>query len=456
MPGWDWCIGSRRHSNWFDEGEEPIYWLNGAAGMGKTTIALSVSHRLLSNRQFLVGRFFCSREYVYQENSGNIFSTIARQLASCNQDFQNILVEVLARDTYVGSTLTHEQFQRLIVKPLQKLNRFTTVILVLDAIDEFTASDLQRRSFWLFSNTFILHSDLRLYYHQRLEEIRIAKQVVPASWPSEELIEKLVEQAAELFIFAVTVCKYLDSRGDARRRLEHITSLAKGEYENALSVDMLYTEVLSGALRKIPDARDRQDFARVLTSVMLAQEPLTINALEKLLDISLRLYTTSFTMFIPSFPYLTNLVHYPPTWCIPFTHLSQLERHISKALRYAIFYWADHFSFVVLDELRQQGNPLLERLREFEITRLMFWFECICLIDAAESVLGILMDGVHSLKSQSLLPIETFLHINQLFGSLGKYTMQQMNSFRFSGAYSQGIYISVLSNVPPTRDLIVS
>ncbi|KAE9395068.1 hypothetical protein BT96DRAFT_826794, partial [Gymnopus androsaceus JB14] len=114
-----------------------IYWLNGAAGMGKTTIALSVAHRLLSDSQLLMATFFCSRDSVDRKNPGLIFPTLACQLASWNKDYHDALVDILARHPYIGAALPHEQVQRLIVEPLQKITPSLTVALVLDALDEY-------------------------------------------------------------------------------------------------------------------------------------------------------------------------------------------------------------------------------------------------------------------------------------------------------------------------------
>ncbi|KAJ3799070.1 hypothetical protein GGU11DRAFT_722267 [Lentinula aff. detonsa] len=552
----DQCLDGTRVSvlddiqRWFDKGEEQIYWLNGAAGMGKTTIALSVAHRLHSNPQLLLATFFCSRESVDRKNPGLIFPTIACQLASWNHEFQDILVEVLAHYPYVGSALPHEQFQKLIVEPLEKLNPPTTVALVIDALDEcdgerasekillallqhvhstpslkvfvscrpaayvedLLSSGEHRRMFKLHHvPTGIVNDDLRLYYRQRLEGIRVAKKLGSTDWLTEELIEKLVVQAAGLFIFAVTVCKYIDSRGDARRQLEHITSLTKGKYDNALSIDMLYTEVLSAALQKIPDSRDRRDFARILASVVHAQQPLTINALGQLLGLEPSivydlLRDVHSILFVPnefgalsdevvhifhaSFPdYMTarNRVgeEVPSIYINSQSHqlemslcclrclnrelkrilpLSKdpspldtdqchllLQTHISKALSYAIIYWADHFSSTVPDKLRDEGDPLLEELQQFAGGKLLFWFECICLLNASEIVIRILVKGKNALMS--LLSARGFHKHPTL--QLLEDAYHAANEFFpiLQAAYAKHIYLTFLLFLPQETSL---
>lgn len=477
--------------NWFDTGEEQIYWLNGAAGMGKTTIALSVAHRLLLNSQLLMGTFFCSRDSVDRKNSSLIFPTLACQLAGWNNDFHDALVDILSRHPYIGAALPHEQIQRLIVEPLQKIGPSPTVALVLDALDEcdgerasekillallqhvqmvpslkvfvscrpaayveaLLSSGEHRRMFKLHHvPPNIVNSDLRLFYNRQLEDIRTAKKLGTEDWPPAELVEKLVQQAAGLFIFAVTVCKYISSRGDARRRLEYIANLSKDDHKDALSVDMLYTEVLSAALEKIPDDHDRRDFARVLTSVMLVQEPLTVDALGQLLTIEsvviydllcdvhsilsvpdevgtlagevVHTFHASFPDYmtthdragdkVPSVYIASNEHHLELVLCclkcmnrelkciLPFSKRSfsnsevkasgfLVEKHISKALRYAALYWSDHLSSVLPGDL--SGHPVLEELQQFANVKLLFWLECISLLEASGSSIESLIKG---------------------------------------------------------------
>ncbi|KAJ3715455.1 hypothetical protein C8R42DRAFT_220828 [Lentinula raphanica] len=500
----DQCLDGTRVSvlddiqTWFKEGNEQVYWLNGAAGMGKTTIALSIAHRLGSDQDLLFASFFCSRDSADRKNPTSIFPTIAYQLASWSQEFQDALVETIARLPYLVSALPHEQFQRLIMDPLKSLNTPTPIAIVIDALDECEGERTSEnfllailRHIHLISSLKVLvscrpaayvenllssgdhrrmlklhhvpreivNNDLRLYYRHRLKEIWAAKKLDWADHSLDGLVQKLVEQAGGLFIVAVTVCKYIDSRGDVRRKLEHVTSLYKGEHDSALSIDMLYTEVLSAALKKIPESQDRRDFARVLAYVVHAQQPLTMNALGQLLDIKpsnindllrdvhsillvpddLEAFSNEFKVHTlhASFPdYLvacdrvglrelyvpSSLHHTDMTLCClrclnralkritPYsdslpsagdTSSHPLQADISEALRYAIIYWADHFWSVSSDDLRdrEEGDLLLHELLQFTSKKLLFWFECICLLDASALVVKVLLNGKMSLTS---------------------------------------------------------
>ena len=63
-----------------DFDRSPIYWLNGLAGTGKTTITQTIAERVFANGQ-LGASFFCSRDFLDRSNLQFIFPTLAVQLA---------------------------------------------------------------------------------------------------------------------------------------------------------------------------------------------------------------------------------------------------------------------------------------------------------------------------------------------------------------------------------------
>jgi hypothetical protein len=55
-----------------DPSRPPIYWLNGLAGTGKSTIAQTIAERMFADRR-LGGSFFCSRDSADRSNLQLIF-----------------------------------------------------------------------------------------------------------------------------------------------------------------------------------------------------------------------------------------------------------------------------------------------------------------------------------------------------------------------------------------------
>ena len=66
---------------WLDDSDgPPVYWLNGMAGTGKSTIADSL-YRAARQADIPVAGFFCSRDYESARKTLHIFSSLAHQLA---------------------------------------------------------------------------------------------------------------------------------------------------------------------------------------------------------------------------------------------------------------------------------------------------------------------------------------------------------------------------------------
>ena len=75
----------------------PVYWLNGLAGTGKSTIARTVAERMFAQGR-LGASFFCSRDFEDRSNLRLIFPTIATQLARRYPEFRSIFVPLVQSD----------------------------------------------------------------------------------------------------------------------------------------------------------------------------------------------------------------------------------------------------------------------------------------------------------------------------------------------------------------------
>ncbi|KAF8675716.1 WD40 repeat-like protein [Rhizoctonia solani] len=120
-----------------DQNKPSVYWMNGMAGTGKTTIAYTFS-RCLENRGALGASFFCTRTSEECQNVGRIIPTIAYQLAQCSPAFRSALLEVLEQQPNIKSQSIDRQCERLIKEPLSRLkNKMTKgLVVVIDALDE--------------------------------------------------------------------------------------------------------------------------------------------------------------------------------------------------------------------------------------------------------------------------------------------------------------------------------
>ncbi|KAF8601236.1 hypothetical protein BDV93DRAFT_585628, partial [Ceratobasidium sp. AG-I] len=116
---------------------ENIYWLNGMAGTGKTTIAYSFCDQLKSSLA-LAASFFCSRQVKECRDVNLILPTLAYQLARFSRPFQHHLSKAIEKDPDIHTRKIPEQFQKLIVEPLLKSKDTIPLdlVVVIDALDE--------------------------------------------------------------------------------------------------------------------------------------------------------------------------------------------------------------------------------------------------------------------------------------------------------------------------------
>jgi WD40 repeat protein len=317
-----------------DAGDTSIYWLNGMAGTGKTTIAFTFS-QFLDNIEILGSSFFCSHLDTDSSNADLIFPTLAYELARHSTAASTALLNALEEDPNVGHKSMRDQFLNLIVTPTKAASEGVStpprpLIIVIDALDEcanqndvrdvltiirqyspilplkfFITSRPERQIQNVFRqegtsrySKFILHeiekdvvsADIAIYAREELATIakrRIAR--LPTSgWPPEDRLNTLVRLSGTLFIYAATACKYVGGGGSIVERLEDVTDISPNSPNSPNSetsaLDDLYGRILSDAFQ-VANAREKGEIQKVLRAVVSVRTPLSINGLSKLLKI---------------------------------------------------------------------------------------------------------------------------------------------------------------------------
>src|SRR6266849_4185399 len=91
-----------------------IFWLDGVAGTGKSTIAQTVADHFNTSHE-LGASFFCSRDDAECSNIGLLIPTIAYQLSLFSPSFQKHLSEAMNRDPDVQYALASMQLEKLVM-----------------------------------------------------------------------------------------------------------------------------------------------------------------------------------------------------------------------------------------------------------------------------------------------------------------------------------------------------
>ena len=116
-----------------DSDRPPVYWLNGLAGTGKSTIAQTVAERSFADRR-LGAPFFCLRDFSDRRELHFIFPTLAVQLARKYAEFRSVFVALVQSDPAIAYESLYNQMKKLIVAPLLESDIPTTILI--DALDE--------------------------------------------------------------------------------------------------------------------------------------------------------------------------------------------------------------------------------------------------------------------------------------------------------------------------------
>jgi len=310
------------------EQDQRVFWLNGLAGTGKSTIAQTFAETTFADGK-LGASFFCSRDFEDRSNLQAIFPTLSFQLAHRYPLFRDELLQVLKASPDVGRQSLCSQMEKLIVGPLKATGIPTLVII--DALDECKdeepasailsilsryVNEIPKIKFFItgrpetrirsgfrlkslvpVTEVLKLHevkpelvdSDIELFFRTELINLTENRSDWSSTgdWPSSSDIKILCEKAAGFFIYASTVVKFVASENNLpTERLALITSLPQSTTEEGRTgVDQLYITVLEQAFYGVNTGNSQRylHFQAVVGTLLLLHNPLSIEGLSGLL-----------------------------------------------------------------------------------------------------------------------------------------------------------------------------
>ncbi|PNP59217.1 hypothetical protein FNYG_14999 [Fusarium nygamai] len=324
---------------WIDDPKsKTIFWLNGMAGTGKSTIARTVAHSR-SKRGDLGASFFIKRGEIDRGNLNKLMSTLAYQLALSIPGVTFFIKKALDANPAIVGKSVKEQFEKLIQEPLSEAAATATtpspVVMVIDALDECDQEADIRLLINIFSQAKPLRPHLRVFLTSRPElpirlgfsEVQgsyqdlvlheIPAQIVehdivvflndefekirhdfnmtvgderklPLDWPGRPTVQSLAQMAVPLFIFAATICRFI---GDRKRDSPPMQLRKVLDYESKSRVSQLdrtYGPVLRSLITDISEDDKKQiikDFKMIIGSIIILANPLSVWALSQLLEV---------------------------------------------------------------------------------------------------------------------------------------------------------------------------
>ncbi|PYI12640.1 purine and uridine phosphorylase [Aspergillus sclerotiicarbonarius CBS 121057] len=370
--------------DWVDDAcGKSIFYLNGMAGTGKSTISRTVA-KCFQDKRFLGATFFFRRGASDRGHARKFFSTIARQLLVNLPQLSPSIRRALDESPDIATKSLKVQFERLIIQPLLSLQEsekhVLTLAIVIDALDECESDNDVRLILHLLSQIpdlsvvrlriFLtsrpelpvrlgfkniaankyhclalqvmsrptIEHDISLFMSSRITAIR-NDRALPHDWPGDTDIQSFVTLSTPSFTFAATVCSILDDpQWDPQNSLTEILQ-HRSLYPN---LDEIYLPILHQILHDhTPPQQDRliQEFQATIGPIILLETPLSITSLSNLLNHPERLITLRLNP-------LHSLIHIPTNNSTPIEPLHPSLQHflLSPDTRKKTPLWIDENS----------------------------------------------------------------------------------------------------------------
>ncbi|KAM0267960.1 hypothetical protein ACHAQH_010064 [Verticillium albo-atrum] len=327
-------------ARWIEQPDSrTLFWLNGMAGTGKSTISRTVACSR-SDHGDLGACFFFKRGEADRGNLAKFMPTLAHQLASRMPGIAPLIKNAIDADPAIVRKTVKEQFEKLIQGPLSEAlgttARLPRLVIVIDALDECELDDDIRLLINLLSNTTSLGSHFRVFLTSRPElPIRLGfsevtetyqdlilhelpthiiehdiyvflagefnkirksfnatvgdNRKLATDWPGLEELQNITKMAVPLFIFAATLVRFVNDRkcGSPLAQLDKV--LGHRSRSHGSQLDLTYGPVLNSQLHDQLSKGDREqiinDFVLIVGTIVTLANPLAVSSLSRLLDV---------------------------------------------------------------------------------------------------------------------------------------------------------------------------
>ncbi|KAL0929846.1 vegetative incompatibility protein het-e-1 [Colletotrichum truncatum] len=335
-------------TNWaIEDNSEPILWLQGPAGTGKSTIARTVAVSFVKTRQLIAGYFF-KRGEQGRNSTARLFPTIAMQLVDTIPFFKDILrkyLDGLSKEAVEEKALEY-QFEQLLLKPLRQLPRSNasdgTKVIIIDALDECECTEeqllrivnllYQLRTISTVCLRVLLTSrltpeivyalkplqqkrmiqsldlhrefsretrvDVQTFLRARFADIKERAHIQQDPWPLPGELNRLVQLATDpepLFIYAATLCRFVSGgsrlneikKSHARKNpKQQLMIWLKQCDSNKSQLSQIYEPIIRQVFGDDEDA-DSELQLKFLGALVLLANPLPATSIASLLGLDI-------------------------------------------------------------------------------------------------------------------------------------------------------------------------
>ena len=233
--------------------QKTIFWLNDMTDTDKSIIARIITRTLIEQKR-LAANFFFSRDRDDLSHIDRLFSIVAIQLIATSSRLKHYICEAIAQNDSISRQSMRDQWTKLVYQPLLRLGGDSRspliLILVIDALDECGRQEDIRTLLQLLTEVrdlknvqfrvlvisrleipiclgfrvisesmhedFVLHEisatvirhDITVFLRYELDQIK-EEVSISFDWSDEQKLELLVKRLDSLFIYAVTVYRFI-------------------------------------------------------------------------------------------------------------------------------------------------------------------------------------------------------------------------------------------------------
>ncbi|KAF7122777.1 hypothetical protein CNMCM5793_000887 [Aspergillus hiratsukae] len=303
---------------------QPIFWLNGNAGTGKSTVAKTIAASLARKKK-LGDSFFFNVADSQCSGLDLFFTTLANHLIHYQPTVGRRILDAVKYHHMIKTAPFESQWERLILGPIAEAGcEGSPIVLVIDALDEcigdrkrhaniiltmlaelaqddrdqlrvFITSRPEALRFHRIANERLsevnLHyaadgeRDVSYFLHWRLNQIREIYCPEDKSWPDAADVLAIQRQGGNLFVYVAAVCRLLrKSELDYDRKLKDIARSTNAGVDALFDI---YRRILFNAIPPDHRATASDPFCsavtRVLGTVIVLLEPLSSSEIDELL-----------------------------------------------------------------------------------------------------------------------------------------------------------------------------
>ncbi|KAG1885428.1 hypothetical protein F4604DRAFT_101440 [Suillus subluteus] len=315
-----------------DQRDRTNIWLNGLAGVGKTSIAFTIAEKMKAAER-LAGTFFFSPKHA--QKTAAIIPTIAYQLVLAFPRVREDIVKAIKRDDMLLSPgKSHaDQLWELVIKPLQILRfREHPYTIIIDALDECLSSEEAARLVTLLTEALagsalpFIHiiftsrpeahilaarpsgvheiilttrdkdtiRDVHLFLRASLEKTRTIRPTVfgqpPIPWPSKDEFETLAFKAGGLFIYAAMAVNFISAPGHHPQKRLDLLLCEKSAV--VADIDQLYRQIIG-------TSEDSLVQCQLLASIIHLARPLPLAELQEIFHRNKKSFAVMLEAFSP-------------------------------------------------------------------------------------------------------------------------------------------------------------